>query len=148
LRTSRYVGAESYDRTGDRSIVCCFILCSGQPGIRQDFVELVGTEQAILFALDEPERFHYLLDGITRNKVAFVHEMMRDAKFDLIEHGGGAASSTVISPTMFEEFCVAYDKRVIDTLHECGFHVVYHTCDGMMLFWKRFPLMVAMSAKP
>lgn len=131
-----------YDRTGDSGIVRGFVTAipRGQPGVWQDFVEMIGTQDAIYFAMDEPDRVHSILGRIADLKVAFVHEQMRGAKFDLIEHGGGAASSTVISPAMFEEFCAPYDKRVIDALHECGFPVVYHTCGGMMAILDKIPL--------
>ncbi len=129
-----------YDRTGDAGIVRGYVSCWGQPGIWQEFVELVGTQDAIMFAIDEPDRVHSILDRIARQRVEFVHEQMRGAKYDLIEHGGGAASSTVISPAMFEEFCVPYDKLVIDALHACGFPVVYHTCGGMVPLAQIIPL--------
>lgn len=64
---------------------------------------------------------------------------MPGARYNLIEHGGGAASSTVISPSMFEEFCLPYDQRVIAALHELGFRVVYHTCGGMMAILDLIP---------
>ena len=57
-------------------------------------------------------------------------ESMKGAKFDLIETGGGAASSTVISPKFHEEFCLRYDRPMHDALHELGFKVTYHTCGG------------------
>lgn len=129
-----------YDRTGDAGIVRGYVSCWGQPGIWQEFVELVGTQDAIMFAIDEPDRVHSILDRIARQRAAFVHEQMRGAKYDLIEHGGGAASSTVISPAMFEEFCVPYDKLAIDALHACGFPVVYHTCGGMVPLAEMIPL--------
>ena len=134
--------SDYYDRTGDHGIVRGFVSMapSGQPGTWQDFVELFGTEEAILLAMDEPERVHAILDAITEKKVAYVHEQMAGAKYDLIEHGGGAASSTVISPSMFEEFCLPYDRRVISALHEHGFPVVYHTCGGMMRILDKIPL--------
>ena len=37
---------------------------------------------------------------------------------------------TVISPDMHEEFCLPYDRRMHDALHELGFIVSYHTCGG------------------
>ena len=51
---------------------------------------------------------------------------------DLVENGGGAASSTVISPAMHEEFCLPYDKEVNEALHRQGALVVYHLCGGLM----------------
>lgn len=55
---------------------------------------------------------------------------MKGAKFDLVETGGGAASSTVISPAFHKEFCLPYDRRMHDALHEYGFKSTYHTCGG------------------
>ena len=73
-----------YDRTGDHGIVRGFTACWNQPGAWQDFVELVGTQEAILYAMDEPDRVHALLADISRRRVAFVHEQMRGAKYDQI----------------------------------------------------------------
>jgi hypothetical protein len=128
-----------YDETGDTGIVRGNVEAAHQPGAWQDFCELVGTEKAILWALDEPESVHDFLERLTQKRVVFVHEQMAGARFDLVEHGGGAASSNVISPSMFDEFCVPYDRRVIDALHEVGLKVVYHTCGAMMAILDRIP---------
>ncbi len=62
---------------------------------------------------------------------------MAGARFDLIEHGGGDASSTVISPKIFDEFVAPYDAELTRIAHEAGQRVVYHTCGGMMPFLER-----------
>ena len=131
--------AQWYDRVGDAGIVRGFVAHAAQPGVWQEFCELVGTQAAIYWAADEPALVHHFLEEMTRRKVDYVHREMVGAKFDLIEHGGGAASSTVISPAMFDEFCVPYDRRVIAALHEHGFKVVYHTCGGMMAILDHIP---------
>jgi uroporphyrinogen-III decarboxylase len=123
--------AEWYGRVGDAGILRGFTEMAHQPGPWQDFCELVGTQEAILWAMDDPSFVHQFLQSLTEKRVRFVHEQMPGAKFDLVEHGGGAASSSVISPAMFDEFCVPYDRQIIDALHELGFPVVYHTCGGM-----------------
>lgn len=131
--------AACYDETGDAGIVRGHTEHAHQPGVWQDFCELVGTEKAILWAIDDPGFVHHFLETLTQKRVAFVHEQMAGAKFDLIEHGGGAASSNVISPAMFDEFCVPYDRRVHDAFHEVGLKVAYHTCGGMMALLDRIP---------
>lgn len=128
-----------YDETGDAGIVRGFVSHAHQPGMWQDFCELVGTEQAILWAFDDPDFVHHFVNTLTDWRIAYVHEQMAGAKFDLIEHGGGAASSTVISPAMFDKFCVPYDRRVIEALHDVGLPVVYHTCGGMMPILDHIP---------
>jgi uroporphyrinogen-III decarboxylase len=50
----------------------------------------------------------------------------------MVETGGGAGSNTVISPKMFEEFCLPYDQRQHAALRETGVKIVYHLCGGLM----------------
>jgi uroporphyrinogen decarboxylase len=56
---------------------------------------------------------------------------MSNARFDLIETGGGDGSSTVVSPGLFKEFCLPYDKKIHNALHNSNQLAVYHTCGGM-----------------
>lgn len=119
---------------GDRGILRTFISCFdvfGQPGCWQDATCLAGTQEMILAAFDDPEWVHALLRILRDRKLAFVRSLL-GARYDLLELGGGAASTTVISPNMFEEFVAPYDKPIIDAAHEAGQRIVYHTCGGMM----------------
>ncbi len=131
--------AREYDAVGDSGIVRGFVDLYAQPGTWQEFCEMVGTQEAIYWAADDPAFVHEFLAAMTRRKVEYVHREMPGAKYDLIEHGGGAASATVISPAMFDEFCVPYDRQIIAALHEHGFKVVYHTCGGMMAILEHIP---------
>jgi hypothetical protein len=140
MRLDRAALQRYAERTGDLGIVRGFVAHYAQPGPWQELCEMVGTQEAIYWAADEPEFVHHFLDEMTRIKVEFVHRELSGARYDLIEHGGGAASSTVISPAMFDEFCVPYDRRIIDALHEVGLPVVYHTCGGMMAILDHIPL--------
>jgi uroporphyrinogen-III decarboxylase len=62
---------------------------------------------------------------------------MKGAAYDLNELGGGDASSTVISPRVFDEFVAPYDEPIIAAAHEAGQRIVYHTCGGMMPILER-----------
>ncbi|UCD24409.1 MAG: hypothetical protein JSW51_00370 [Gemmatimonadota bacterium] len=103
----------------------------GQPGCWQDAAVLYGIERLLMQTFDDPTWVHELLDILKRRKIVNV-ESMKGARFDLIEHGGGDASSTVISPKIFEEFVAPYDREVIAAARGVGQRVVYHTCGGMM----------------
>jgi len=59
----------------------------------------------------------------------------------VIELGGGDASSTVISPRIFDEFVAPYDSEIIATAHAAGQRIVYHTCGGMMPLLERIAAM-------
>jgi uroporphyrinogen decarboxylase len=66
---------------------------------------------------------------------------MAGAKFDLMELGGGSASTTVISPKIFDKFVAPYDSELIALAHEAGQRIVYHTCGGMMPILERIVAM-------
>lgn len=44
---------------------------------------------------------------------------------------GGASSNTVISPQIHRDFCLPYDRKLHEALHQAGHKVAYHTCGGM-----------------
>jgi uroporphyrinogen decarboxylase len=103
----------------------------GQPGCWQDAAVLVGIERLIMETFDDPLWVHSLLSILQRRKRGYV-ESLREAPYDLLILGGGDASSTVISPSIFEHFVVPYDAPLIDLAHRMGKRVTYHTCGGMM----------------
>jgi len=122
---------QARDKLGDRGIVRSHPFSPGQGSPWQSFCTLVDTEKAIMMAMDEPAFLHHALEAIVV-KTLRVLEMWKGMPADMVEVGGGAGSSTVISPTMFQEFCLPYDRRQNKLLHEAGLKVVYHLCGGVM----------------
>jgi len=118
------------DRIGDRGILRGFVW-GDQAGPWQHACCLVDINDLILRCFDQPDWVHELLGALLEKKLRFV-ESMKGAKFDLVETGGGAGSSTCVSPKLFEEFLLPYDRRIHQALHDAGHRVVYHTCGGMM----------------
>jgi len=88
-------------------------------------------QNLIFKAYDDPVWVHELLERICQNKLIYANSL-GGAKYDIIELGGGDASSTVISPAMLDEFVAPYDSRLIEAAHKHGQKIVYHTCGGMM----------------
>ena len=124
---------------GERGLVRGAILSFdvyGQSGCWQDAACLYGIEKLILETFDDPGWVHAFLKILFERKKAFVRSMA-GARFDLVEHGGGDASSTVISPKIFDGFVAPYDAELTRLAHEAGQRVVYHTCGGMMPFLDR-----------
>ncbi len=124
---------------GERGLVRGTVVCFdiyGQPGCWQDAACLFGIENLILATFDDPAWVHAFLRILLDRKKAFVRSMA-GARFDLVELGGGDASSTVISPRIFDEFVAPYDGELIRLAHEAGQRIVYHTCGGMMPFLER-----------
>lgn len=119
-----------YDQLGDAGILRTFIF-GKQGGCWQDACELYGVENMIMAVFDKPDWAKEFLRILLQQKLDYIEKNLKGLPFDLIETGGGAASNTVISPSIHKEFCLPYDKAIHDALHSIGYKVVYHTCGGM-----------------
>ncbi len=123
--------AEAY---GERGLVRGFIPpfdVYGQSGCWQDAAVLFGIEPLIMETFTDPEWVHAFLQILYERKTHFL-QSMQGARFDVLEHGGGDASSTIISPHIFEQFVAPYDAKLTRMAQESEQRVVYHTCGGMM----------------
>jgi hypothetical protein len=124
---------------GDRGIVRGAIPglpVYGQPGCWQDAAVLFGIQELILETYEDAEWVLALLGILRDRKLAWVRSTS-GAPFDLLELGGGDASSTVISPAIFDRFVAPFDAPIVAAAHEAGQRVVYHTCGGMMPLLER-----------
>jgi hypothetical protein len=108
----------------------------GQPGCWQDAAVLFGIQELILETYEDPAWVEALLGILRDRKLAFARSTA-GAPFDLLELGGGDASSTVISPKLFDRFVAPFDAPIVAAAHEAGQRVVYHTCGGMMPLLER-----------
>ncbi len=123
--------ADEYGSRGlIRGHICCFD-GFGQPGCWQDFACLYGIENLIMATFEDPEWVHTFLKVLQKRKKVYI-ESLKGAKYDILELGGGDASTTVISPKIFNTFVAPYDSELIDMAHKVGQRIVYHTCGGMM----------------
>lgn len=119
---------------GERGLVRGHIACFdgfGQPGCWQDFSCLYGSTDLIMASMEDPSWVHAFLEVLRDRKEVYVSSL-KGARYDLLELGGGDASTTVISPDIFDEFVAPYDSELIAKAHEAGQLIVYHTCGGMM----------------
>jgi len=122
------------DHFGQRGLVRGHILCFdgfGQPGCWQDFACLYGTENLIMASLEDPVWVHEFLGILCDRKKVYIRSL-EGARYDILELGGGDASTTVISPELFNQFVAPYDAELIALAHKAGQRIVYHTCGGMM----------------
>ena len=122
---------EAKKKIGNAGIVRSGFYDFGQGSPWQSFLKMYGTENAIYLAYDEPEYIHHVLKVLLERKLEVI-ELGGKQELDLVECGGGAGSSTVISPAMHKEFCLPYDKIQIEAFHAHGTRVVYHLCGGLM----------------
>ena len=122
------------DAYGDRGLIRGHLPCFdvfGQPGCWQDACCLYGTQNMIMATYDDPVWVHTFLNILLERKKNYI-KSLKGARYDIIELGGGDASTTVISPKLFNEFVAPYDSQQIALAHEAGQRISYHTCGGMM----------------
>jgi uroporphyrinogen-III decarboxylase len=122
--------SNKYDEVGDKGILRGFVW-GNQAGCWQHAACLMNITDLILKTFSHSGWVHELMQILLEKKLVFI-ENLKGAKFDLIETGGGAGSSTLISPDIYKEFCLPYDKKMHDALHDLGFKITYHTCGGTL----------------
>lgn len=122
---------EVKNRLGDKGIIRSHPFSPGQGSPWQSFCTLIDTEKAIYMAMDKPDFLHHAMEEILKRTLE-ITKLWKGTPADMVELGGGAGSSTVISPDMFREFCLPYDRRQIELFHEIGVKTVYHLCGGVM----------------
>jgi uroporphyrinogen decarboxylase len=115
---------------GDRGILRTHVFGYGQPGCWQDACCFYGTTNMIYATYDRLDWVHEFLQMLLKKKLEWVYAL-EGARIDIMELGGGDASDTVISPSLFERIVLPYDAKIIEALHEVGLRCVYHTCGGM-----------------
>ena len=119
---------------GDRGLMRGHIPCFdgfGQPGCWQDASCMYGIENLIMATFMDPGWVHAFLGILQQRKRIFI-ESLTGTKYDILELGGGDASTTVISPDIFNQFVAPYDAPLIEAAHKAGQKISYHTCGGMM----------------
>lgn len=119
------------ERLGERGIIRSHPYSPGQGSPWQSFCTMIGTEPAIMMGMDEPRQLHDILDAILARTLR-VTAMWEGTPADMVEVGGGAGSSTVISPAFYREFGLPYDQKQNQAFHDVGLKVVNHFCGGLM----------------
>jgi uroporphyrinogen decarboxylase len=123
---------EAKMKIGDKGIVRGAFYDFGQASPWQSFVSIMyGVENGIMATFDNPDWVHYVMEQLLKKKLEVVDRAGK-IELDLVETGGGAGSSTVISPNLHKEFCLPYDKIQHKALHAAGTKAVYHLCGGLM----------------
>ena len=121
----------AYDRLGDHGVIRSHPYYPGQGSPWQAFCTMVDTQEAIFMAMDEPEFVHHALNVLLQRCLK-VTAMWEGTPADMVETDGGAGSSTVISPALFETFCLPYDRIQNAAFQALGLKTVCHLCGGIM----------------
>jgi len=86
----------------------------------------------------EPERTGRVLDMIVDFKLEQIDELRR--RFGSRIHGlfvaddWGTQDGTFVSPKVLNEFFVPRYRQIFDAIHDCGWHVILHSCGKINAF--------------
>jgi uroporphyrinogen decarboxylase len=94
------------------------------------FMELFGYEDALVnFILDGPKT-HAILDRLTEASITWA---VAQAKYgvDAVLMSSAFVGGPFLSPKMYKEFVVPYERRVTDAVRAAGVPVYTHTCGSI-----------------
>jgi uroporphyrinogen-III decarboxylase len=100
-------------------------------------VWLMGAENAILLAIDEPSLFRKLLDIIAETDYARIELAAAHAEVDIIAQRGWYSSTDFWSPKMFDEFVAPYLRQFTALAHRHGKRYMYTMETGTLLLGPR-----------
>lgn len=91
------------------------------------YMELFGYERALTTFIEDPGKVHAILDNLTDSSVtAAVAQARRGVDAVLIS--SAFVGGPFLSPRMYREFVIPYEKRVTDAVKAEGVMVYTHTC--------------------
>jgi len=109
-----------------RSAIKDIPVMSGFPGPWSTAVAMRGAEKLIYDTMDDPEWVHSLL----RFTTALVKRALKALREEGIETWlmEPSASCSLMSPKIYREFAMPYDKEIVDYLKATGVEVGLHQC--------------------
>jgi uroporphyrinogen decarboxylase len=89
------------------------------------YADLRGVESMFLDLIDTPQMYLGSAQIIIENQIRFARAQIA-AGADMIGVGDSVAS--LVSPQMYEQYVLPFEKRLFDAIHEAGAVVKLHVC--------------------
>lgn len=94
-------------------------------GALAESCDLMNMQEVFMNLLDEPEVMGHLMDICMEQSLWFAREQVR-AGADII--GLGDAASSLIGHSLYEEFALPRQQKMIQAIHDMGAKVKLHIC--------------------
>ena len=106
-----------------------FLIGRGDQGPFSLASQVYGMDRFLeaLLDEDEEENVHLLLEYCTNVCIRY-HKMLLALGVPMTSMGDSTAGPDVISPAMYEEFAMPYEKKVIQSVHSSGGMISLHIC--------------------
>jgi uroporphyrinogen decarboxylase len=89
------------------------------------YADLRGVESMFLDLIDSPQMYLTAAEVLIENQIRFAKAQIAVGA-DMI--GVGDAVASQISPSMYREFVLPFEKRLFDAIHQAGAAVKLHIC--------------------
>lgn len=89
------------------------------------YADLRGVENMFMDLMDRPQMYLGPVEIIIENQIRFAKAQIA-AGADMI--GVGDAVASLVSPQMYEQYVLPFEKRLFDAIHEAGATVKLHIC--------------------
>ena len=86
---------------------------------------MMGTENAVRAAKKNPDWVHCVQQAYTNKQMKVIEMMADETALDLIEIGGETGPGAACDSSIYEQFCMPYDRQQVEALHKIGYTVVY-----------------------
>jgi hypothetical protein len=94
------------------------------------YMELFGYEQALMSLIQDPAKAHAILDRLTPASITWAVAQARHG-VDAVLISSAFVGGPFLSPRMYREFVIPYEKRVTDAVKAEGVPVYTHTCGSI-----------------
>jgi uroporphyrinogen-III decarboxylase len=94
------------------------------------YLELFGYQEALMGLIKDKGKVHALLDRLTESSITWA---VAQAQYgaDAVLISSAFAGAGFISPRMYREFVVPYERRVAEAIKSAGGIVYTHTCGNI-----------------
>jgi MtaA/CmuA family methyltransferase len=89
------------------------------------YADLRGVESMFMDLIDTPQMYLQAAETIIDNQIRFALAQVK-AGADMI--GVGDAVASLVSPKMYEQYVLPFEKRLFDAIHKAGAAVKLHIC--------------------
>ena len=94
---------------------------------------LRGTQNWMTdLVMEEPASVHEVLDYCTEATTQFIL-LMAETGAHMVSNGDSVAGPEMVSPELYIEYALPYEKKVIDVAHKAGLTYVLHICGDVGL---------------
>ncbi len=93
-----------------------------------EYGDLRGVESTLMDLIDKPEIFAEACEIIVDNAINFARAQIK-AGADMI--GVGDAAASLISPDMYVEHVLPWEKKLVEDIHDAGAAVKLHICGNI-----------------